>query len=72
MAAKKSDGDIYIANQSFAADLDGSPIVVRKGETRVREGHALLKQFPEYFERADSKVHFDVERATAAPGEKRK
>lgn len=62
-------GKIYVATEDFVADLDGVPIEVHKGRTRVREGHALLKGREELF--APITVDFEVERATAAPGEKR-
>ena len=67
---RKAEPEIYVATQSFAADVDGVPTVVSKGE-RVRRGHALLKQHGGYFEPADEGVEYDVEEATAAPGEKR-
>lgn len=64
--------DIFIARESFSADVDGVPRSITAGVTRVREGHILLKQNPQYFERLDdSSVHFDVEEATKVPGSKR-
>lgn len=69
MARGKPQVDIWVATETFFAEGETSPI--RKGETRVRDGHPLLKKYADYFEPADSNVHFDVEQATAAPGEKR-
>jgi hypothetical protein len=67
--ANLPDADIYVATQSFATLLDGKPITVRKGVTRVRRGHKLLKGRESMF--APLEVQFDVEQATSAPGEKR-
>lgn len=64
--------DIYIARESFTVDLDGIPQSIIAGKTRVREGHPLLRQNGEYFERLDdSTVDFDVEEAIKSPGYKR-
>jgi len=67
---KRTTSDIYAATQSFAADLDGEPVFVNKDE-RVRAGHPLLDQNPGFFEPVEDAVHYDVEQATSAPGEKR-
>jgi hypothetical protein len=66
-----SNQDIFVANMSFATEIDGVPVTVHQGKTRVRAGHPLLELNPQYFDPADQGVHFDVEQATAAPGEKR-
>lgn len=66
-----SDGKILVARETFTAELDGSPVIVHKGVTRVREGHPLLKGREDLFELVDDTVHYDIEQATAAPGEKR-
>lgn len=63
---------VFVATETFATvDESGSPLFVHKGATRVREGHDLLRRYPHYFEQADMNVQYDVEEATAAPGEKR-
>ena len=71
MAPKNPGADIYVATESGAVELDGTPVMVYKGMTRVRAGHRLLRQYPSMFEPIDLLVHYDVEQATAAPGEKR-
>lgn len=63
--------DILIATETFTTEVDGVPQVIQKGVTRVRAGHPLAEQNPDYFEPADRHIHFDVEQATKAPGEKR-
>lgn len=68
--AKKTD-PIYIASETFACELDGDQIIVNKGITRVRHGHPLLNAYPGAFESLEEGVDFEVEQATAAPGEKR-
>lgn len=74
--------DVYVAKRTYATQLDGARVVVRKGVTRVRAGHPLIARNPDCFEPVDaSSVHYDVqqatrsyddaEQATSAPGEKR-
>jgi hypothetical protein len=65
----KANGEIFVAKQSFTTELDGVPISVYGGQTRVRAGHPLLQGREALFE--PLKVHYDVEAATAAPGETR-
>lgn len=43
---------------------------VNAGE-RVRAGHSLLREQGSFFEPVDTTVQYDVEQATAAPGERR-
>jgi hypothetical protein len=62
--------DIYIATREFHHELDGFPDIVRRGEL-VRQGHELLRCYPEFFEPIENGVKYDVEQATAAPGELR-
>jgi len=64
-----SEGRIFIAKESFAMNFNGADISVIAGSTRVREGHPLLKGPEHLFEPIN--VHYDVESATDAPGEKR-
>ena len=61
--------DIYVAKQSFATEIDGQSVIVHKGTTRVRAGHPLLKGRESLFEPLT--VQYDVEQATAKPGEQR-
>lgn len=66
----KSTGQIYVANESGVASVEGfGELVFTKGVTRVREGHPILKQLGHYFEPLT--VQYEVEDTTAAPGEKR-
>lgn len=62
--------DLYQARESFVTQMDGDTISVTKGDL-IRKGHPLLKGRDELFEPAEGYVRFDVEQATAAPGEKR-
>lgn len=62
--------DLYVARQSFWCELDGVMTFIAQGE-RVRAGHELLRIQGEHFEPADTHIRYDVEQATAAPGEKR-
>lgn len=65
----KSHGTIYVARESFSTILKGEHIPVVGGRTRVREGHPLLKGREHLFEPLT--VDYEMEQATAAPGEKR-
>lgn len=62
---------VWVATESAVCLLDGQQEVIHAGVTRVREGHPLLDAYRGYFEPADTGVHYEVEQATAAPGEKR-
>lgn len=68
---KERVGGVFVANTTFATELDGAQVIVHKGQTRVRAGHVLLERAPGCFDPVDLDVHFDVEQATAAPGERR-
>jgi len=63
--------DILVANTSFSVEIEGVPHAITQGKTRVRAGHPIALQNPEYFDPAEEHVDFDVEAATKAPGEKR-
>ena len=69
---KKSGGQVYVARDSGHAEIDGIPYAFHRGD-RVAEGHPLLKLHGSeaLFEPADAHVRFEVEQATAAPGETR-
>jgi len=62
---------VYVANQTFVADVDGVPQTFKRGVTLVREGHSVMKGREQYFDLRKDVVHWEVEAATAAPGEKR-
>jgi hypothetical protein len=64
-------GAVYVATESFVANVDGVPQTILAGKTHVREGHELLVNCPGYFKPVGDRVHFDVESASAAPGERR-
>lgn len=67
---KRQEPDIYVAKNGFACEIDGEEVRVAQGE-RVRVGHPLLRSHAGFFEPVDAEIHYDVEQATAAPGEKR-
>lgn len=61
--------DILVAKESFIVKYDGQMVTVHQGVTRVRAGHPLTKGRESLFEPLT--VDYDVEQASAAPGEKR-
>jgi hypothetical protein len=69
MGTRKAE--YYKAKHAFGVMLDGEQMTVSEGEI-VRAGHPLLKGRDEHFAPVTSFGRFDVEQATAAPGEKRK
>ena len=74
MPAKKK-ADYYKCRQAFGVMVDGEQITVNAGEI-VPANSPLLKQLgaaavAEHFEEVTSFGRWDVEAATAAPGEKR-
>jgi hypothetical protein len=60
---------LFRAKEPFTVVMDGVQVVVNRGDL-VREGHPLLKKHADLFTEG-AEVRFDVEQATAAPGEKR-
>ncbi len=69
-ASRKSE--VWVASETVQVQLaDGSSEFLYEGITRAREGAAILSEHRGYFKPVDDGVHFDVEQATASPGEKR-
>lgn len=64
--AKPNKNALYRAKETFIT-TDGD--VIRAGITTVRAGHQLLKGREDLFELLEA--DYEVEQATAAPGEKR-
>lgn len=52
---------MYVAAESGACELDGGIIIVHRDVTRVDEGHALIKKYPELFKPLEA--HYRVETA---------
>lgn len=62
--------DVYTPKESFVGEVDGVPTVFNAGKTFVREGHEILSgKWAHLF--VPMRVQYDVEAATAAPGELR-
>ena len=66
---KNLDDDILVATESGWVTVGGNAEPIRRGVTRARRGSAIVKASPDMWKPID--VHYDVEQATAAPGEKR-
>lgn len=71
MPRRNQEDGVYVATVDFMCDIDGQQEVVYAGRTRVRAGHKLLERYAENFQPVDTGVHYEVEQATASPGEKR-
>lgn len=63
------EAPIYVAATSFQCDVDGKRYTFHKDITLIRKGHPALKGHEHYFKPV--RVHYDVEQATANPGERR-
>jgi hypothetical protein len=59
--------DVYVANETFACELDGENLIVHRGITRVRAGHPLYENYKGNFDLVDRDLQYDVEEATAPP-----
>jgi len=62
-------GEILIAVESAVFRYEGADVVITKDQTRVRAGHPILKGREHLFRPIDA--HYEIEQATAAPGERR-
>lgn len=63
--------DVFVATETGVTELKGVPFSFERGVTRVRAGHPLLKACPNCFALEEDTVTYEVEQATAAPGELR-
>ncbi|MFJ2297383.1 hypothetical protein [Oerskovia paurometabola] len=59
--------NVYVATQNAVTDYDGERVIIRRGQTRVEEGHPLLTLHPTLFEPVEDGVRFRVETARTEP-----
>ncbi len=64
-----TEGRVLVAIESFACHRDGADWTFVAGQTLIREGHPWLRGIEHLFEPVTPQ--FDIEQATAAPGEVR-
>ncbi len=70
MARRRNpDQDILIAKTSGVLVVDGVEQTITRGVSRARASHPIVRAAPDWWE--PIQVHYDVEEATAAPGERR-
>lgn len=62
---------MLVAKESFACHRDGADRSFVAGHTRIMSNHPWLKGIEHLFEPAQPSRGFEVEAATAAPGERR-
>jgi len=62
-------GEILVAIESAIFRYEGADVMITKDLTRVRAGHPITKGREHLFKPVDA--HYDIEQATAAPGERR-
>lgn len=67
-----SNSKIYVATESFTANIDDQQYAVHRDRTRIREGHPLLRKHGTFFKPVEDDVTYEVEQATSAPGERRR
>ena len=68
MAAKRG---VFTPKETMVIEYEGHPVTLHAGMTRIREGHPMMKGRQALFVPVRESVDFEVEQATAAPGEKR-
>lgn len=66
---QESNDDMMVATDTGTALVDGEMHDFKRGVTRARRGSSLVKAIPGLWKPLEA--HYDIERATAAPGEKR-
>lgn len=70
--AKAAEGGrMMVAKEPFTMNYEGSPHTFTPDGPFVREGHAILRGVEHLFKAKDAHPTYEVESATAAPGEKR-
>lgn len=65
----RKEPTIFVARTSGVVKIKGKQHTFIAGRTRIRDGHPLLKAAPDHF--IPMQLDYDVEQATAAPGEQR-
>lgn len=66
---KDPASEILEAVESGAVSVDGVDYAVVRGRTRIRVSHPLAAAAPHLFKPIE--LHYEVERMTAGPGERR-
>lgn len=59
MSKTKTNG-VFVATESFSADIEGVSYSVVKGETRIRGDHPLLNDNADYFKSVEDEVTFET------------
>lgn len=69
MSGTEERGRVFVATASFTTVLsDGRTHNVRRGVTRVREGHELLAGGrDQFFKMLEDEADYEIEEATAEP-----
>jgi hypothetical protein len=67
MSTNSGSDDVYVATRTAHIDVNGRRERITKGQTRVRAGHPLLKQYASFFKPAGEGVKFETEDAIDRP-----
>lgn len=68
--AKAERSSLLVARESFVCELNGQPFDIKEGDL-IEADHPLVAKFPSQFITPHLRFPRPVEKATAAPGEKR-
>lgn len=64
-------GQVLEAKEGFVCDINGERYIVNEKMTRIDSSHPLNQHYPQHFQPVADHLTYNVEAATAEPGEQR-
>lgn len=64
-------GQVLEATEGFVCEINGERYIVNAGMTRIDASHELAAHYPQHFRPVEEGLSYQVEAATANPGETR-